>query len=144
MIFELDDIHVFYGVSHIIQGLTLHVERGETVALLGRNGAGKTTTMRAAAGLTPPARGRIRLDGVDITKSAPYRNARRGLAFVPSGRRVFDSLSVYENLQLAARACRSRSGGAWTVERVLEIFPRLAELSKRRAGFLSGGEQQML
>jgi branched-chain amino acid transport system ATP-binding protein len=143
MMFEIEDLHVYYGVSHVIQGITLRVERGETVALLGRNGAGKTTTMRTAAGLIHSARGRIRLGERDIRGSSPYRIARLGLSFVPSGRRVFDTLTVEENLQVAAKACRGRKG-SWNLERVIELFPRLVELSRRRAGFLSGGEQQML
>ncbi len=143
MILDIQDLHVYYGESHVIQGISLEMDRGEAVALLGRNGAGKTTTMRAVAGLTPCARGRVRFDGQDITRWPAYRTARRGLSFVPSGRRAFDTLTVRQNLDLAARAWRFPRRG-WDVARVLKVFPLLEELSGRRAGHLSGGEQQML
>ena len=151
---ELDDVHTYYGDSHILQGISLQAgtapgdEHGaEIVALLGRNGAGKTTTLRSIAGLTPARRGRIRFGGTDITRLPPHRIARAGIAFVASGRRVFGSLSVRQNLALAwaSRSRRERAQAtSWTVGRVLDTFPKLAELAGRRAEFLSGGEQQML
>jgi branched-chain amino acid transport system ATP-binding protein len=143
MSFELRDVHTYYGASHILQGVSLEVAQGEVVALLGRNGAGKTTTMRSITGLTPPKRGEIVLDGTAITRRAPHVVARAGVAFVPSGRRVFGSLTVRQNLELAQRAARIRDP-EWSLERIYETFPRLQELGARRAGFLSGGEQQML
>ncbi|HVT71053.1 MAG TPA: ABC transporter ATP-binding protein [Trebonia sp.] len=145
----LEDVHTYYGQSHVLQGISLTVREGEVVALLGRNGAGKTTTMRSVTGLTRPRRGRVLLDGTDISRLPPHRIARAGVAYVPSGRRVFGSLTVRQNLELALRGARGAAGdgaGAepWTLSRVHAMFPRLAELGGRRAGFLSGGEQQLL
>lgn len=139
------DIHSYYGQSHVLQGISLEVRDGETVALLGRNGAGKTTTMRSIVGLTPPRRGAVLLDDVDITGMKTFRVARRGIAFVPSGRRVYGSLSVSQNLALCASVKpAAHENTAWTIQRVLEMFPKLRQLADRKAGFLSGGEQQML
>ncbi len=147
----LDGVHTYYGQSHVIQGVSLTVGEGEVVALLGRNGAGKTTTMRSVTGLTRLRRGRVLLDGTDISRLAPHRIARAGVAYVPSGRRVFGSLTVRQNLELALRDARGPAlDGAgtqpapWTLRRVHDTFPRLEELGGRRAGFLSGGEQQLL
>jgi branched-chain amino acid transport system ATP-binding protein len=140
---ELADVHTYYGSSHVLQGVSLKVGEGELVALLGRNGAGKTTTLRSIVSLTPPRRGRITLGGRDITGRPTYAIARAGIAFVPSGRRVFSHLTVAQNLKLAARGCPGRRG-PWTIEGVRGVFPKLAELSGRRAGLLSGGEQQMV
>lgn len=143
MTLEIEDLHVYYGESHIIQGMSMRVEKGETVALLGRNGAGKTTTMRAVSGFVRCAAGRVRLDGRDITRTAAHRRSRLGLSFVPSGRRAFDTLTVRQNLAVASRAWRMPKRD-WDVNRVMRTFPQLADLADRRAGFLSGGEQQML
>jgi branched-chain amino acid transport system ATP-binding protein len=144
----LEDVHTYYGQSHVIQGISLTVGEGEVVALLGRNGAGKTTTMRTVTGLTRLRGGRVLLDGTDISRLPPHRVARAGVAYVPSGRRVFGSLTVRQNLELALRDARKPDGAAepppWTLSRVHATFPRLAELGGRRAGFLSGGEQQLL
>jgi branched-chain amino acid transport system ATP-binding protein len=144
MTLEVTGLHVYYGGSHVIQGVDLTVGPGEAVAVLGRNGAGKTTTMRAICGLTSARRGRVTLDGRDISGLSPHRRARLGLSFVPSGRRAFDALTVRQNLEVAARARRRGGAGGWNLPRVLDTFPRLGELAGRRAGFLSGGEQQML
>jgi branched-chain amino acid transport system ATP-binding protein len=152
---RIDEIDTYYGAAHILQGLSLHIEQGESVALLGRNGAGKTTTKRSILGLTPVRRGYIRLDDLDITRAKTRRIARAGIAYVASGRRVFGNLTVGQNLELAARTLgnrrsagsRSGTGGtetAWSVDNVVEVFPKLRELADRRARFLSGGEQQML
>lgn len=140
---EVSDLNTYYGSSHVVQGLSLKVAPGEVVTLLGRNGAGKTTTLRSLAGLTPPKKGTVTLDGHNVTGKQPHIVARLGLAFVPSGRRVFGSLTVEENLKLAANSNRKRTG-AWTIDRVHATFPKLATIGKRRAGLLSGGEQQML
>ncbi len=140
---KIDEIHTYYGQSHILQGVSLEIAAGECVALLGRNGAGKTTTMRSIMGMTPPRRGRIALDGAEITGLSTHQIARAGIGYVPSGRRVFSELTVRQNLDLAAHDAKG-TVGPWTVERVLEMFPKLVELSGRGAGFLSGGEQQML
>ena len=135
----VDDVHTYYGDSHVLQGVSLAVVPGEVVALLGRNGMGKTTLIRSVIGFTPPRRGRVRLNGEDVTAWAPFRRIERGMALVPQGRRVFASLTVRENLDVA------RAGtGHWNRERVYELFPRLRERASNRAIKLSGGEQQML
>jgi branched-chain amino acid transport system ATP-binding protein len=135
---DVDGVHTYYGDSHILHGVSLHVGAGEAVALLGRNGAGKTTMIRSIVGFTPPRAGRIVLDGVAIGGWPAYRIVRRGLALVPQGRRIFAPLSVRENLLLGARA------DGWTLERIFELFPRLRERQEQAGGTLSGGEQQML
>lgn len=140
---KLDTIHAYYGRSHILQGVSLEVGRGETVTLLGRNGVGKTTTLRSIMGLTPAREGHIEFDGRDITHLKTHRIARAGLAYVPSGRRIFSGLTVRQNLLLCVRDAADGTS-AWNVDRVYRMFPKLAELDARKAGFLSGGEQQML
>jgi len=138
-VLEVEDVHTYYGVSHVLQGVSLRVGEGEALGILGRNGMGKTTLIRSIIGFTPPRRGVVRLRGDDITRWPPYRMVAAGLALVPQGRRVFPSLTVRENLDVARRA-----SGRWTLERVEALFPRLAERARSRAGSLSGGEQQML
>jgi len=133
------DLHTYYGDSHVLHGVSLAVTPGEVVAILGRNGMGKTTLIRSVVGFTPPRRGDVRFKGEDVTGWAPFRRVERGMALVPQGRRVFVSLSVRENLDVA-RAGRGR----WDRERVYALFPRLGERASSRAGKLSGGEQQML
>lgn len=140
----IDDLHTYYGPSHILQGVSLTVGVGEVVALLGRNGAGKTTTMRSITGLTPPRAGTILLDGRTVTGKPPHAIARTGIAYVPSGRRIFSSLSVGQNLALAERDARVAGARTWTIQRLHQVFPKLRELADRRAGVLSGGEQQMV
>lgn len=140
---NVEAIQTYYGQSHILQGVSLEVGSGEAVALLGRNGAGKTTTMRSIMGLTAPRAGTIRLDGTVISNRATHAIARLGVGYVPSGRRIFSALSVRQNLELAAREGRKVPDG-WTIDRVFSMFPKLNELAGRGAGFLSGGEQQML
>ena len=135
---EVDGIHTYYGESHVLHGVTLRVGTGEAVALLGRNGAGKTTVIRSIVGFTPPRAGRVLFEGQAIERWPAYRIARRGLALVPQGRRIFAPLSVRENLLLGARS------EGWTLERVFELFPRLRERQAQLGGTLSGGEQQML
>ncbi len=148
-ILDVQEIHTAYGLSRVLFGVSLQVARGECVCLLGRNGVGKTTTLRSIMGLTPPQAGRIVWKGRDITGWPPYRVARAGIGFVPEDRRIFAELTVWENLDVAARSRRpdAAGGGAsepWTVERVFDLFPKLRELRDRPGGFLSGGEQQML
>jgi branched-chain amino acid transport system ATP-binding protein len=138
-----EKLEAFYGPVQILRGVDLSVRRGETVALMGRNGMGKTTLLRALMGLVADRRGRILLDGRDVTGAAPEKIARGGVAFVPEGRGVFASLSVVENLIMAARAGRD-GRRRWTLERVFELFPRLAERRRNGGHQLSGGEQQML
>ena len=140
---EIDDIHVYYGDSYILQGVSLNVQAGEIVCLLGRNGAGKTTTMRGIMGYNPPARGRIMFDGLDITGQPVYENVRRGIGFVPEDRRIFPDLSVMENLEVARLPVREGQD-AWTENRIFEVFPLLVKLKNHKGGALSGGEQQML
>jgi branched-chain amino acid transport system ATP-binding protein len=134
----VDSIHTYYGESHVLHGVSLRVAPGEAVALLGRNGAGKTTAIRSIVGFTPPRAGRVVFEGQAIERWPAYRIARRGLALVPQGRRIFAPLSVRENLLLGARS------EGWTLERVFELFPRLRERQAQLGGTLSGGEQQML
>jgi branched-chain amino acid transport system ATP-binding protein len=140
---EVQGIHTFYGLSHILFDVSLQVDRGEVVVLLGRNGAGKTTTMRSIMGLTPPKQGTVKFNGADITGLAPYKVARIGIGFVPEDRRIFPDLTVQANLDVGRRASRDKEH-KWTVERIYSLFPRLKELAGRRGGNLSGGEQQML
>ena len=140
---KLDAVQTYYGNSHILQGVSLEVAAGETVTLLGRNGAGKTTTLRSIMGLTPARGGHITFEGRDMTRERTHKIARAGLAFVPSGRRIFSELTVRENLLLYLRA-GTDGQSKWSIDRVYELFPKLAELDRRKAGFLSGGEQQML
>ena len=135
---DVTGIQTYYGESHILQGVSVRVGPGEAVALLGRNGAGKTTLIRSIAGFTPPREGEVMLDGEPVQTWPAHRIARRGLALVPQGRRIFSPLSVEENLLLGARA------GEWTLPRVYALFPRLAERAAQSGGTLSGGEQQML
>jgi branched-chain amino acid transport system ATP-binding protein len=137
-VLEVDGIHTYYGESHVLHGVSLRVAPGEAVALLGRNGAGKTTAIRSIVGFTPPRAGRVLFEGQAIERWPAYRIARRGLALVPQGRRIFAPLSVRENLLLGARS------QGWTLERVFELFPRLRERQAQLGGTLSGGEQQML
>ena len=135
---EVDAIHTFYGESHVLDGASLEVSRGEVVALLGRNGAGKTTLVRSIIGFERPRRGRIAWEGAAIEGQPPYAIARRGVGLVPQGRRLFAPLSVAENLVFGARP------GPWTADRVYALFPRLRERAEQGAMTLSGGEQQML
>jgi branched-chain amino acid transport system ATP-binding protein len=141
---ELDRIDTYYGDSHILFAVSLAVEQGEVVCLLGRNGAGKTTTVRSIIGLTPPRSGRIVFRGRDLVGLPSFRVARLGIGFVPEDRRVFPNLSVRENLEVARRTWGDGASHPWTEERVFELFPHLRALRQRLAGHLSGGEQQML
>jgi branched-chain amino acid transport system ATP-binding protein len=139
---EVEDIHTAYGSSRVLFGITLDIKAGECVCLLGRNGVGKTTTMRSIMGLTPPSQGHVRFKGKDITGSEPYRLARSGIGYVPEDRRIFAELTVWENLEVAARS--ANRPGRWKAETVSDLFPKLGELGDRMGGVLSGGEQQML
>jgi branched-chain amino acid transport system ATP-binding protein len=137
------DLDTFYGQSHILRAVSLAIRPGETIGLMGRNGMGKTTLIRTLVGLVRPRRGQVLLDGEDVTRLPTFAIARRGIAYVPEGRGIFASLSVAENLEIAARS-GAGDGDAWRAERVLELFPRLAERLGNRGDQLSGGEQQML
>jgi branched-chain amino acid transport system ATP-binding protein len=137
---EVRDIHTYYGDSYVLQGLSLKIDRGQVVCLLGRNGVGKTTTIRSIVNFTPARRGEIIFKGQDITRLPAYEIARRGVGLVPQGRRIFSSLTVHEQLTLDV----APGQGDWTLERIHELFPRLAERHRQRAVTLSGGEQSML
>ncbi|HVN96554.1 MAG TPA: ABC transporter ATP-binding protein [Syntrophorhabdaceae bacterium] len=132
-------IHTYYGLSHILFDISLTVSKGEIVGLLGRNGAGKSTTMRSIMGLTPPKKGAITFNEREITGSKPYLLVREGIGYVPDDRRVFAGLSVDDNLEIAFKR-----NDDWNKERIYDLFPALAHMQTRRAGNLSGGEQQML
>ncbi len=138
---RLDAAEVFYGQSQALHGVSLTLGRNEVVALMGRNGAGKTTTIRTLCGLLPCASGRLLLDGTDMTAAGPEALNRAGIALVPDNRQVFPTLTVEENLRMAQVV---RRGGEWTLDRVYELFPRLAERRAARGRALSGGEQQMV
>jgi len=138
---RVENIHTYYGLSHILFDVSLAVGAGECVCLLGRNGAGKSTTMRSIMGLTPPRRGKVRFKEADCTGQKPFRMVRQGMGYVPDDRRVFADLTVGENLEISARNFRE---GGWNKPRVYDFFPALKKIDARRAGFLSGGEQQML
>jgi branched-chain amino acid transport system ATP-binding protein len=136
---DVKNIHTYYGLSHILFDVSLSVSQGEAVGLLGRNGAGKSTTMRSIMGLTPPKEGAVTFNGENVTGRKPFLLFRRGIGYVPDDRRVFADLSVDDNLEIVY----SRSP-QWTKERVYDLFPALGLIRARRAGNLSGGEQQML
>ena len=138
---EVVDIHAYYGDAYVLQGLSLTLEQGQILGILGRNGVGKTTLVNSIMGFTPPRRGHILFKGADITGASSFATVRGGVGLVPQGRRVFPTLTVAENLKVAERST-DRHG--WTLERVYALFPRLAERRHQRARTLSGGEQQML
>ncbi len=141
---ELIDVHTYYGDSHVLHGISLKVGEGSVVALLGRNGMGKTTTIRSIIGLTPPRQGTIRFKEKDITHLQAYKIARMGIGLIPQGRFIFPSLSVKENLTMAARSQERTGTEAWSLDRVYSVFPILKERAGLRGTLLSGGEQQML
>ena len=140
-ILDVQDIHTYYGDAYVLQGLSLQLEQGQILGLLGRNGVGKTTLVNSIVGFTPPRRGRIIFKGVNITEVSSFETIRSGMGLVPQGRRVFPTLSVEENLVVAERSLERRG---WNLKRVYELFPRLHERRTQRAKTLSGGEQQML
>jgi branched-chain amino acid transport system ATP-binding protein len=137
---DVEEVHTYYGDSYVLQGISLRIEPGQVVGIVGRNGMGKTTLLRSIVGFTPPRRGRVRFKNQDITGWASNHVVGLGLGLVPQGRRIFPSLSVQENLMVALKEKK----GPWTLDRVMELFPRLRERAQNRAGKLSGGEQQML
>lgn len=139
---EVEGIHTYYGLSHILFGVSITVSKGEIVCLLGRNGAGKSTTMKSIMGLTPPSKGIVRFKGETVTCMKPYMLARKGMGYVPDDRRVFADLTVDENLEIAEN--RSKKDAGWNRERAYDFFPPLKDLKSRKGGLLSGGEQQML
>ncbi|HEY7527692.1 MAG TPA: ABC transporter ATP-binding protein, partial [Candidatus Deferrimicrobiaceae bacterium] len=140
---ELNAINTFYGRSHILFDVSLSVEKGEVVSLLGRNGAGKSTTFRSIIGLTPPQTGEVTFRGERVSGLRAFRICRKGIGFVPEDRRCFPDLTVRENLEVAARR-EKEVAVPWTIERIYALFPRLQEREKNLGSQLSGGEQQML
>jgi len=144
-VLEVRDIHSYYGKSHILHGVTLDLKEGELVCLLGRNGVGKSTTLKSIMGVVRPKQGSIRFAGQELVGKAPYQIARIGVGYVPEDRRIFRSLTGHENLLMGIKGGKKSAGeGIWTVERVYQHFPRLAERRNNKGGHLSGGEQQML
>jgi branched-chain amino acid transport system ATP-binding protein len=139
---ELDGVHTYYGDAHILQGVSVRVEEGEVVTLIGRNGAGKTTTLKSIMGIARPARGRVLLRGEDVSRLPTHAIARRGIAWIPEERRILPNLTVVENLRLGILGGGQRQDGA--IEEVFAYFPRLRDRAEQRGRFLSGGEQQML
>lgn len=139
---EVRDIHTYYGESHVIQGLSLFVKAQEAVSILGRNGVGKTTTLRSIMGLTQPRSGEVTIDGKNTTRWPAHRLSKLGVAYVPAERHIFPGLTVEENLKIAARP--ANGSNPWTLARVYEHFPVLADRTKQDGSTLSGGEQQML
>lgn len=141
---EFDNVEVFYGKVQALRGLSIHVDEGEIVALLGNNGAGKTTTLSTASALMNPTTGTVMFDGVDFTKSKPWDAVGAGLIHVPEGRRIFSTMTVHENLQLGGYLVKDRALIAQRMKHVYEILPLLDERKAQQGGTLSGGEQQML
>ncbi len=141
MLLEVREINTFYGISHILFDVSLEIDKGEAVCILGRNGVGKTTTLRSIIGLTPPRSGSIVFLGVEIRGKQPFEIARLGIGFVPEDRIIFPDLTVRENLEMGIKR---KDRGGWPLERVYEMFPLLKEREKQMGGTLSGGEQQML
>jgi branched-chain amino acid transport system ATP-binding protein len=139
---EVRDLHTYRGINYVLQGVNLRIGDGACTVLLGRNGMGKTTLVHTIMGLIRPRSGRITLDDEELVGQQPFQIAQRGLALIPQGRRIFPSLTVEENLTLAARG--TTSSGAWTLERLYDLFPNLKDRRRNRGGQLSGGEQQML
>jgi branched-chain amino acid transport system ATP-binding protein len=141
---EIKDIHTFYGTIEALKGISLEVNEGEIVTLIGSNGAGKSTTLRSISGLTPPREGSIKFDGKEIGETPPQEIVQRGISQSPEGRKIFDRMTVRENLELGAYLRRDTEGIHSDMDRVFELFPRLKEREKQKAGTMSGGEQQML
>jgi len=140
MILQVKDIHTYYETSHILFGVCVSIKEAETVCLLGRNGAGKTTTLRSIMGLTPPRLGSIQFKGIEITGKSSFEISRLGIGFVPEDRRIFPSLTVREQLEVAQK----KGVGDWTIEKVYDLFPHLKTVEGHMGNQLSGGEQQML
>ena len=144
MILEINEINTFYGTSHILFDVSLAVDRGEIVCLLGRNGAGKTTTMRSIMGLTPAKSGSVQFHGEELRGRPPHHIAQKGMGYVPDNRLIFPDLTVRQNLELAYKVPKDFDGDPWTINRIFQLFPILAEREHQHGGTLSGGEQQML
>lgn len=144
MILEVKQMNTFYGTSHILFDVSLTVDHGEIVCLLGRNGAGKTTTMRSIMGLTPPKSGSVQFHGEELRGRPPHHIAQKGMGYVPDNRLIFPDLTVRQNLEIAYKVPKDFEGDPWTIDRIFQLFPILAEREHQHGGTLSGGEQQML
>jgi branched-chain amino acid transport system ATP-binding protein len=147
MLLEVRDLNTYYGMSHVLQGISLTVAQGELIALLGRNGMGKSTTLKSIMGLVKPKSGSVMFDGRDIMGYPPYMVARVGIGYVPEDRRIFPNLSVLDNLSLGVKGGKignPNDPNVWTVERIFRHFPMLQTRAQQPGRFLSGGEQQML
>jgi branched-chain amino acid transport system ATP-binding protein len=140
---QVQDLHVHYGKSHILHGVTFQVGKGEVLSLLGRNGSGRSTTLKAIMGLVSPTSGEVRLNGLDLARARPYRVCRAGVSFVPEEREIFANLTVDENLRMGEQSPRNDTP-SWTTDQMFDYFPLLKQRRKTKAGNLSGGEQQML
>ena len=143
MILQLQDIHAYYGTSHILQGVSLSIDKGEGVCLLGRNGAGKSTTFKSIVGLLSIKKGRILFKGNEITRKQPFKIARLGIGYVPEDRRIYPDLTVKENLEVGQKAAKIQKG-SWSIEKIFDFFPPLKPMANRKGSQMSGGEQQML
>jgi branched-chain amino acid transport system ATP-binding protein len=143
LILKVDQINTFYGQSHVLQGVSLSIQEGEVVCLLGRNGVGKTTTLRSIMGLTPARNGRILFKGIDISKKPSFQVAQLGIGYMPDDRRIFPDLTLFENLELARRLSK-KGKTQWTLEKIYDLFPVFVDLKERKGNQLSGGEQKML
>ncbi|MEA2399432.1 MAG: branched-chain amino acid transport system ATP-binding protein [Thermoleophilaceae bacterium] len=141
---DVQNLHTFYGNIEALKGVSLEVEEGEVVTLIGSNGAGKSTTLRSISGLTPPREGSIRFEGKEIGETAPQDIVRLGISQAPEGRKIFPRMNVRENLDLGAYLRRDSKAVATDLDRVFDLFPRLKERATQKAGTMSGGEQQML
>jgi len=147
MLLEVQDLNTFYGTSHVLQGISLNVEQGELVALLGRNGMGKSTTLKSIMGVVKPKSGTVLFKGKDVSHLPSYRTAKAGIGYVPEDRRIFPTLSVVDNLMLGVKGGKIKSPNdpnTWTLERIFQHFPMLEKRATQKGATLSGGEQQML
>jgi branched-chain amino acid transport system ATP-binding protein len=147
MLLEVKDLNTYYGASHVLQGISLNVEQGELVALLGRNGMGKSTTLKTIMGLVKSRSGQVLFEGKEITGFAPFKAAQAGVGYVPEERRIFPDLSVLDNLMLGVKGGKignASDPNVWTIDRIFSHFPKLKERTHQQGRFLSGGEQQML
>lgn len=147
MLLEVKELNTYYGMSHVLQGISLTIDEGEVVALLGRNGMGKSTTLKSVMGMVKPSSGQIIYKGDDITGNPPFRVARLGIGYVPEDRRIFPNLTVDDNLTMGikhGRAAKAGNSNAWSLDRVYDHFPKLKERCNQKGSLLSGGEQQML
>jgi len=144
MLLEVKDLNTYYGASHVLQGISLTLDQGEIVALLGRNGMGKSTALKSIMGLVEPRSGKVIFKGKDIAGYLPYKVARAGIGYVPEERRIFPNLSVLDNLSMGVKAGKAGKGNGWSLDRIFEHFPLLKERSNSKGAHLSGGEQQML